>query len=228
MMRLKTLREHPRRAGRYVLEIAPPNEGAESTPSAPIAVAPISVETIAECSLRAGMAVDEALLVRLQAAARRVECYDRATDALARRARSRADLERWLRQRGHARDDIMAATDRLAGLGLLDDVAFAQAFVRSRIVGRGFGPRRVVAELGRHGVDRRVADRVLAEYHAELPDAAEMSVEAAARKRVASLGTLEPTVALRRLTGWLIRRGFGAGEAARAARRALEDGAADR
>jgi regulatory protein len=201
-------------------------------------LAPVSVEMVAEYGLRVGLELDEAAVGRVVQDAGRVACFDRALDALARRSRSRSGLERWLRQRDYAADAITPALDRLEALGLLDDAAFARGFARSRLVGRGFGPRRVAAELSRHGVARQVADAVLAELGAELgagQSAGDASgeggdepsvggVEVAATRRAKSLRRLEPAVAERRLLGWLVRRGFGVGEARQAAKKALASG----
>ena len=125
----------------------------------------------------------------------------------------------------------MAALDRLTALGLLDDLAFARAFARSRASGKGFGPRRVVAELGRKGVARPVIDQVMRELESAADEESEgalsaperevATVRAAAEKRLRSLSRLEPEVARRRLTGWLVRRGFGVGVASRVARELL-------
>lgn len=204
------LREHARRAGRYLLEVG----GVE--------VGPVSVEAIAELGLRVGAPLDAGALDRALEATRRVACFDHALDALARRARSRRELERWLGQRGHGPEVIAAALERLTALGLLDDRAFATGFAQSRAKGRGFGARRIAAELARRGVARGVVDEALGALREEGGEESEAAaLEAAATKRVRSLGGLEPEVARRRLVGWLVRRGFAAGAAARVARRLI-------
>lgn len=207
---ITALREHPRRSGRYLLEIGGVPAG------------PVSVESIAELGLRPGVTLDAAGLERALAATRRVACFDHAVDALARRARSRRELERWLGQRGHAPDAVEAATERLAALGLLDDRAFATGFAQTRAKGRGFGARRIAAELARRGVARGVVDEALAALRESEGEGTETeALEAAAAKRARSLAGLEPEVARRRLVGWLVRRGFAAGAAARVARRLI-------
>jgi regulatory protein len=210
------VRELPRRAGRYTVEIGG------------VPLSPVAVESIADFGLRIGRAVDAEALARLVAASAATACYDKAIDALARRARSTKDLERWLLQREQPRAAVESALERLTTLGLLDDVAFARAFARSRSAGKGFGPRRVAAELGRKGVARGTADQVIEELAvaAEEEDDEGLSrgereraqVRAVALKRLRSLATLEPEVARRRLMGWLIRRGHAGAVAAQVAR----------
>lgn len=198
--RVTALREHPRRAGRYVVEL----DGQ--------AVGAVSVDRLAELGLRVGGTVDAALRSRLERAAREVACYDRATDALARRARSRSELTRWLRTREFTASEIDPALDKLAALGLLDDRAYARGFARSRLsVGRGYGPRRVAAELARRGVSREIVDEVLAELRDEGPADEQTAIEAVAARKWRTLAALEPQVARRRLIGFLSRRGFSTG-----------------
>ena len=204
---ITSLREHPRRRGRYSVEIGG------------VALGALSVESISELGLRAGLMVDESLLPRLLSAARAVACYDKALDALARRARSRADLERWLRARDFTADEVTPALDKLAELGLLDDLAFARGYAQSRTVGRGFGRRRVAAELARKGVSRAVVDEVLAELSETLEQGEPDAMAAAAEKRAKSLSSLAPEVAQRRLMGWLVRRGYDMRAASETARR---------
>ena len=207
------LREHPRRAGRHVVEI----DG--------VPVGPVSAEVVGELGIRMGCAVDDAMIARLMAAARAVACYDRALDALARRSRSRVDLGRWLRARDYRAVEIEPTLDRLTALGLLDDLAFARGYAHARTVGRGYGVRRVAAELAHQGVARPIVDEVLRELR-EVAGGSEGYDEhdalvAAAEKRFRSLqkSGLDPRVAQRRLFAWLVRRGFAPGDSAQVSRR---------
>ena len=72
--------------------------------------------------------------------------------ALARREHSRRELERKLGARGLDGTVIEAALNDLAGRGLQDDGRFAASYARSRAA-RGFGPRRIAAELRERGID---------------------------------------------------------------------------
>jgi regulatory protein len=210
------LREVARRAGRYSIEVGGGT------------VAPLAIETVAEFSLTVGRVLDAATLERLQEARAATACYDHALDALARRARASGELERWLAKRDHPRAAIEHAVERLRALGLLDDEAFARSFARSRGTGRGMGPRRIAAELSRRGVARSVADAALAELEATAAadDPSGLSsaererarVRDAAERRMRSLASLEPEVARRRLTGWLVRRGYSPGISSAVAR----------
>ena len=96
--------------------------------------------------------------------ARRAAVEDAATvlDAAARflgaRPRSTAEVRRRLGQAGYRAELVDEAIARLAGLGYLDDEAFARAWVESRDRARPRGERALRTELRRKGV----ADDVMA------------------------------------------------------------------
>ena len=79
------------------------------------------------------------------------------------RARSVAEVRRRLTGAGYRADLVEAAITRMIELGMLDDEAFARAWVESRDRARPRGERAIRAELGLKGIDRVTVDLVLAE-----------------------------------------------------------------
>ena len=136
------------------------------------------------------------------------ETYAKALDALARRARSVEELERWLAERDHAVEHIAATIERLTALGYLDDAEYARQFARSRAMGRGLSRWRIQAELARRGVARELVDAAIAEVMADEQVDERALVEAAAVKKLRTLAKLEPDVRRRRLYAFLARRGY--------------------
>jgi regulatory protein len=78
---------------------------------------------------------------------------------LSRRDYFRVELEGRLAGKGFRPEDIERALARCTQLDLVDDVRLAERFVEFRSVDRGWGPRRLVAELRRRGVADDVADQ---------------------------------------------------------------------
>lgn len=109
-----------------------------------------SRETPAEGRARRG-AVDDPAVV-LEAAAR----------LLGARPRSVAEVRRRLVGAGYRADLAERAIDRLVDLGILDDVAFAAAWVESRDRARPRGARALRTELRRKGVAPEAVEAVLA------------------------------------------------------------------
>src|ERR1700742_4250363 len=80
---------------------------------------------------------------------------------LTARARTRAELAGQLAKRGYPDDVSTRVLDRLADVGLIDDVDFAEQWVHSRRVNAGKGKRALSAELHTKGVDNDVIASVL-------------------------------------------------------------------
>ena len=97
-------------------------------------------------------AVDDPAVV-LEAAARFLEP----------RARSVAEVRRRLTGAGYKRELVDGAIERLLEFGMLDDEAFARAWVESRDRARPRGERAIRQELGLKGIDRSTIDLVLSE-----------------------------------------------------------------
>jgi regulatory protein len=91
--------------------------------------------------------------VVLEAAARFLEA----------RSRSVAEVRRRLNGAGYRADLVEGAIERMTELGMLDDEAFARAWVESRDRARPRGERAIREELRLKGVDRASIDLVLEE-----------------------------------------------------------------
>ncbi len=121
------------------------------------------------------------------------------------RARSRAELSEALAARGVPESAATSVLDRLAGVGLVDDQAFAEGYVRSRHHDRGLAAR----EISRQLRDRGVEESVITAAVAGLDGAAE--AEAARQlvmRKLRSMTSLAPEVKTRRLVGMLARKGY--------------------
>jgi regulatory protein len=132
---------------------------------------------------------------------------ERCLTLLSHQPRTRAELERSLSRAG-APDDVAAAVlDRLTQVGLVDDTAYAEAYVRTGVGVRRRGTRSLRAELRGRGVAPEVID--LATAQVDDQDERDTALALAAR-RAQGLARLAPEVRRRRLMGLLLRRGFSA------------------
>ncbi|PYC71926.1 RecX family transcriptional regulator [Micromonospora arborensis] len=136
---------------------------------------------------------------------------------LAVRPRTRAELAGALAKRGISEEVSAEVLDRYDEVGIIDDAAFARAWVSSRHAGRGLARRALANELRRKGVDGEVATEALGELDEETEaDTARGLVE---RKLRTARG--EPDAIFRRLVGMLARKGYPPGVAIRAVKDAL-------
>jgi regulatory protein len=139
----------------------------------------------------------------------------RALGLLVRREHSRKELTRKLMMRGVEADDAQAAVQRMTAEGWQDDARFAELLVRSR-ASNGYGPMRIRAELGTHGLDRDAIAAAMDAYDGDWADNARDLV----RRRFT--GRLEDPAIGRKAADFLLRRGFG-GDQVRVAVRLDED-----
>jgi regulatory protein len=124
------------------------------------------------------------------------------------RARTRTELAGQLAKRGYPDDVSTRVLDRLADVGLVDDVDFAEQWVHSRRVNAGKGKRALAAELRTKGVDNDVITSVLGGIN---PDAERDRAEELVRKKLRRENLSDQAAdarVTRRLVGMLARRGF--------------------
>lgn len=119
--------------------------------------------------------------------------------------KTRAQLADALAARGIPNDAAEAVLDRYTEVGLIDDAAFAQAWVSTRQTGRGLANRVLAQELHRKGIDKDTAGAALATIE---PDAEEASARMLVQRKLRSMRGLDPSVATRRLLGVLARKGY--------------------
>lgn len=180
----------------------------------------VAREAVAEAGLTVGRAIDSALHERLGRAADAEAALRSALGSLGLRAYARADLGRRLVRRGHPREAVEEALERIASLGLLDDAAFALVYVQTRAL-RGRGPDRLRRDLQAMGVARTSIEGAIAAHWPDGADASPLPLELA-RKRASQLGELPRPVKRRRILAYLARRGFTGRAVTQAVAQALE------
>ncbi|HXJ70155.1 MAG TPA: regulatory protein RecX [Verrucomicrobiae bacterium] len=136
-------------------------------------------------------------------------CREAALKLLERTRRTRRDLERRLKEKDFDAATIAATLDRLAEVGLIDDVEFARAWLAGRWGRKPSGWRRLVQELRAKGISEEDAERAreLLSERGSAPDEVGSAAKlvAQARKRYARL---EPQAQRQRLYALLARRGY--------------------
>jgi regulatory protein len=139
---------------------------------------------------------------------------------LAIRPRTRQELASALRQRGipaEVSDEVLA---RYSEVGMVDDRAFARAWVTSRHHGKGLAGRALAGELRRKGVEADAIGAALDEIGGDVQT--RTARELVDRKLRGDRGG-SPDATLRRLVGMLARKGYPPGLAFRVVRDALAE-----
>jgi regulatory protein len=134
---------------------------------------------------------------------------DAALKLLERTRRTRADLTRRLYDKGFDEPVVEQVIERLAGVGLVDDVEYARAFLAGRWGRRAAGWRVLEQDLRKRGVEREDIASARARFEETQGPADEVRLarrvaEQAARRYAG----LDPRVRRQRLYALLARRGF--------------------
>lgn len=168
----------------------------------------LRLQPAAAAGLQPGQALAPAEVDRLRRESRLQDSYSRCLGLLARRPRSRAEIDRYLRGRKLADAEREAVLARLADREWIDDGKFARQWVENRQEFRPRSIRALRSELRRFGVPEDDIREALQEV-----DEAAAALSAARKKaphlrRTAGTGPDARSVFQRKMTAHLASRGF--------------------
>ena len=128
-----------------------------------------------------------------------------AFDRLAERDRSTLELQQTLEKRQVPAEVIAVVLAQLQQQGLLDDVRFACAWVDQRQRGKGLARSALARELKVKGISESTIAFALDSIDT---DDERARAHELVRKRMRSVARLDPSVQKRRLTSFLMRKGY--------------------
>ncbi|MET7684151.1 recombination regulator RecX [Streptomyces sp. NPDC005423] len=134
--------------------------------------------------------------------------------------RTRRQLADALRKREIPDEVAEEVLSRFEEVGLINDGAFAEAWVESRHHGRGLARRALAQELRNKGVETTLIDEAVSQLDSEQEEATARDLVA---RKLRSTRGLDRDKRLRRLAGMLARKGYSQGLALRVVRQALEE-----
>lgn len=179
--------------------VPPPAAEARRAAVSPESVPPESVapeaEPLASESVEASAPPERAL--------RRAENV--SVNALTRRGRSRWELGQILLSRELEPAVVEAELNRLERVGLLNDAELAETIVRTQHERKGLGRAALVNEMRRKRIDESTIDAALDNLGED--DEFQRAVQLAER-RARQLTGLDHNTAVRRLSGYLQRKGY--------------------
>ena len=139
--------------------------------------------------------------------------------------RTRAQLAAALHRRGIPDETAEAVLSRFADVGLIDDAAFARAWVESRHYSRGLSRRSLSAELRRQGVQ---TEEIREAVDTLDPEQEVATARRLVERKLAGTRGQPPEARARRVAGTLARKGYPAGLVFRLIKEVLEqEGSAD-
>lgn len=143
---------------------------------------------------------------------------DAALHYLTYRARTVREMECYLDEQQYAEYEVQQVVARLQELGYLDDAAFADEFIRTRLAAKPISRRKLQEQLHGHALPRDVIEQSLAAISDEQEQMHALQV---AKKYAAQLTELPPEERLERLLRRVLGRGFSTEDALQAVKQAL-------
>ena len=159
-----------------------------------------------EHGLFEGAVLSQARLAEARVAGERSLAMNRALSLLGYRARAKGELRERLGRAGYSGETVAVVIARLEELGYLDDEEFARSLARED-AHKKYGPRRILGNLRRAGVDEEVAREAVDEAFAERSEY--LTALAIARRRY-NKEEKGSNAQARRVYGFLRRRGYSA------------------
>lgn len=160
----------------------------------------ITEQELLDFGLRAGDRLDDGTLSRLKEAAGVSNVKATAADLIGKRAMSRRDLERKLKEKGASEAEACYAAEWLEAIGAINDADYAALLVQ-HCARQGYGPARIRDKLYEKGVPRELWEDAMD----TLPDPAE-GIDAFLSSKLR--GRMPDEKEKKRLTDALLRRGF--------------------
>ncbi|ONK10789.1 Regulatory protein RecX [Streptomyces sp. MP131-18] len=134
--------------------------------------------------------------------------------------RTRGQLAAALRARDIPEPAVATVLSRFEEVGLIDDAAFAEAWVESRHHGRGLAGRALARELRARGVAADVIEEAVGQLD---PEREEATARDLVERRLRATRGVPRDRRMRRLAGMLARRGYPEEMALRVIRQALAE-----
>ena len=161
-------------------------------------------DTIA-AQLRIGQTLSDDYVAELQGQDNLERAYQRTLVLLAHRARSTAEIGRYLERLDVTPEAVAIILERLMTHGYLDDLQFAQAWVGDRERFRPRSPAALRNELREKGISQEIIAQVLSDIDQD--ESAHRAAESYARR----LQSLDERSFRQKLGNHLLRRGFAHG-----------------
>lgn len=166
----------------------------------------VSAETIVKYNLRVGQEIDEAFWQTTLIEDEKKRAVDASLKLLSFSQRSKKELVERLKLKGYSQPAVEHAIARLSELGYINDTTYAKNLILVRR-SQGKGTELIKFEMKRKGIPSDVISEAIKENSLTTQSEAEQILPLA-RKKLTQMRNVPRDVALKRLMGFLARRGF--------------------
>lgn len=166
----------------------------------------IDTEIVVELGLHEGRRLSDGELSKLGHALETKKALQRAFNLLSHRARSTKELSERLGRAGFEEEVVAEVVEKLRSLGYLDDNEFASLWLRDRINTKLYGKHRIKHELKLKGIADDIIDEHLGAHSSD--DSEYGRAFRLAQSKVGSYANSNAHKSQRRLSQFLMRRGY--------------------
>ncbi len=167
----------------------------------------VGEETYVKFALFKGREVDEAFLEEVKQWDEIYHAKQSALNYVNARMRSRSEISQKLRDRGYGPEAVESALTFLHEYNMVDDAAFARAWVNDRLLKRATGRKKLEVELMRKGIDKETIAETLGRFFSE--DFEIEQAMRAAEKKAGKIRHDDPRKWDQSMSAFLANRGFG-------------------
>jgi len=163
-------------------------------------------ETLFKHGLRVGDRLTDEKIENILQSEKKIKAREVALNLLSYRSRSEKEISEKLKKKGFSPENIEEVIADLKRVNLLDDYEFACQWIKNRLKNRPRGLTLLSQELLKKGIKREIIDEASEEFYPE-----DQEVEIASeliRKREKRYKGLYKKIARKRMSGFLLRRGF--------------------
>jgi regulatory protein len=184
----------------------------------------VSEGTLASAGLFTGKTMDERALEKITQSDSRERAHQLAVNFISYRPRSSKEITDRLTRKGFSAELTIEVIDRLRELHLLNDLEFARMYVRDKLQGKPMGKAMLRRKLLEKGIAFQTSESVLKEYVTDEDEqnAARALAERKLKVSRSKFSRLDPLARRKRLTDYLLSRGFSHDIASKTARMMIE------
>jgi regulatory protein len=167
----------------------------------------LNEEVLYKYGLKEGQEIEQKKIEKIILSEIKKETKEAALKFLSYRMRSEKELRDKLRSKGFVKDIIDEVIEDLQRVNLLNDHEFASAWIRDRLSNNLRGKALLKQELYKKGIKEEIIKKILKEYFADETEELNLA-KRLLEKRKRRYENLESNVAKRRISDFLLRRGF--------------------
>ncbi len=166
-------------------------------------------ETLFKHGLRVGDHLTDQEIEEIAQTEQKGKAKEAALNLLSYRARSEEEISQKLRKKGFDQGNVEQVIADLKRVNLLDDYEFACQWIKDRLKNRPRGMALLKQELVHKGIRKDIIEKTLSECY---PEDGEAKIAAELiRKREKRYKNLDKRLARKRISDFLLRRGFSYG-----------------